>query len=129
MLRTVEASSEQRRIIMNADTPSRRLVLRGALAVGCGLCLPLVLSGCDSKPGVGSQPSGTASPGASAAVEPAASGASRKATQAGVQYQLKPKGEQKCSNCRHFIAASNTCMLVDGQISPEAWCVIWAKLA
>lgn len=46
-----------------------------------------------------------------------------------MQYQLQPKGEQKCGNCRHFIVASNTCMLVDGQISPEAWCIIWAKVA
>lgn len=115
---------------MNTDIPSRRLVLRGALAAGCGLCLPLLLSGCDSKPGAGSQPASAAPPSPStAAAEPAAAGASRKATQAGVQYQLQPKGEQKCSNCRNFIAASNGCVLVDGQISPEAWCIIWAKLA
>jgi len=112
---------------MNADIPSRRLVLRGALAVGCGLCLPIALSGCDSKPSASSQPAGTAPPGPSAAAEPAAPAANRKATQAGVQYQLQPKGEQKCGNCRHFVAATNTCMLVDGQISPEAWCIIWAK--
>lgn len=109
---------------MNADLPSRRLVLRGVLAAGCGLCLPLLLSACDAKPGASSPPSGAAPPSPSAAA-----GAGRKAAQAGVQYQLQPKGEQKCSNCRHFIAASNTCALVDGQISPEAWCVIWAKLA
>lgn len=108
---------------MNADIPSRRLVLRGALAIGCGLCLPIALSGCDSKPGAGSPPSGAASPGS------AAPAAAIKATQAGVQYQLQAKGEQKCSNCRHFIAAANTCVLVDGQIIPEAWCIIWAKLA
>ena len=116
---------------MNTDIPSRRLALRGALALGCGLCLPIVLSGCDSKPGAGSRPAGAAPTGTpAAAAEPAAaSGGSRKATQAGVQYQPKPKGEQKCSNCRHFIAASNTCVLVDGEISPEAWCIIWAKLA
>lgn len=108
---------------MNADIPSRRLVLRGALAAGGGLCLSLLLSGCDSKPGAGSQPAGAAPP--SAAAPPA----QMKAKQSGVQYQLTPKGEQKCSNCRHFIAASNSCVLVDGQISPEAWCIIWAKLA
>ena len=108
---------------MNADIPYRRLVLRGALAVGCGLCLPLLLSGCDSKPGASSPPSRAAPP--SAAAPPA----QMKAKQTGVQYQLTPKGEQKCSNCRHFIAASNTCALVEGQISPEAWCIIWAKLA
>jgi len=49
--------------------------------------------------------------------------------QANVQYQLQPKGEQKCGNCLHFIAESKACKLVDGQISPEAWCVIWAKMA
>jgi hypothetical protein len=113
MLQTIEASSEPRRSIMNADIPSRRLVLRGVLAAGCGLCLPLVLSGCDSKPGAGSPPAGAVpSSPAAAAAEPAASG-SKKATQAGVQYKLQPKGEQKCSNCRHFIAASNL-HLVDG---------------
>lgn len=37
---------------MNADIPfSRRRVLRGALALAGGVCLPLVLSGCDSGPG------------------------------------------------------------------------------
>lgn len=114
---------------MNADIPSRRLVLRGVLAAGCGLCLPLVLSACDSKPGAGSAPAGAASSGPGpATAEPAATGA-KKATQAGVQYQPQPKGEQKCSNCRHFVAASNSCVLVEGQISPDAWCIIWAKLA
>ena len=117
---------------MNADLPSRRLVLRGALVLGGGLGLSLVLPGCDSKPGASSPPTGAASPSpapvAAVAAVPAASTV-KKATQAGVQYQLKPKGEQKCGNCRHFVAASNTCVLVDGQISPEAWCIIWAKLA
>ncbi len=116
---------------MNADIPSRRLVLHGALAAACGLCLPIALSGCDSKPGGGSSaPSGAAPavPPRKAEESSAATGA-MKATQAGVQYQMKPKGEQKCGNCRHFVAASNTCALVAGQISPEAWCIIWAKLA
>ncbi|MDZ4254815.1 MAG: hypothetical protein U1A72_19765 [Sulfuritalea sp.] len=116
---------------MNADIPSRRLVLRGALAVGCSLCLPIALSGCDSQPGGGaSAPAGAAPAGpARTAEDSSAATGAMKATQAGVQYQLKPKGEQKCGNCRHFIAASNTCVLVAGQISPEAWCIIWAKLA
>jgi len=48
---------------------------------------------------------------------------------ANVQYQLQPKGEQKCGNCANFIAESNTCKQVDGQISPEGWCVIWTKKA
>jgi len=29
----------------------------------------------------------------------------------------------------NFIAESKTCKLVDGQISPEGWCSLWAKKA
>lgn len=103
--------------MMNEETPSRRVVLRGALAAGCGLWLP-VLPGCDSKSG--------ANPAASVA-SPSAAPATTKAPQASVQYQAQPKGEQKCDGCLHFVAASNTCMVVDGPISPEGWCAIWAK--
>jgi hypothetical protein len=46
-----------------------------------------------------------------------------------VQYQQQPKGEQKCSACTHFIADSKTCKLVEGQINPEGWCVLWVKLS
>jgi hypothetical protein len=52
-----------------------------------------------------------------------------KSSQASVQYQAQPKGEQKCSNCMHFIAGSNTCKRVDGQVSPQGWCIIWANAA
>ena len=44
-----------------------------------------------------------------------------------MQYQTQPKGEQKCSGCMHFIAESNTCKLVEGQISPDGWCTLWAQ--
>ena len=113
---------------METQDMSRRNVLRGALAVGCGLCLPIVLSGCDSKksasPSIeapGGAPPNTASTANSAA--PA------KVPQANVQYQAQPKGDQKCSTCVNFIAASNTCKLVDGQISPDGWCSLWTKKA
>jgi len=113
---------------MEEDTQPRRLVLRGALAVGCGLLLPAALFGCDSKKGetsAGAAPAG--SPAASAdAAAPAAPG---KVAQASVQYQAQPKGEQKCSNCVNFIAESNTCKLVEGQISPDGWCSLWAQKA
>ncbi len=46
-----------------------------------------------------------------------------------MQYQAQPKGEQKCSGCLNFIAESNTCKLVDGQISPDGWCSLWVKKA
>ena len=116
---------------MNADILPRRLVLRRALAVACSLCLPIALSACDSKPdGGGSSPSGAApaSPPRNPGEASAATGAV-KAKQAAVQYQAQPKREQKCGICRHFIAESKSCHLVEGPISPEAWCILWAKPA
>jgi hypothetical protein len=88
---------------MKKEEMSRRVLLRGALAVGCGLWVPIVLS--------------------------AAAPAAKKVPKANVQYQTRPKGEQKCGLCVHFIAESNTCKLVDGQISPESWCSLWTKKA
>lgn len=115
---------------MKEETPSRRTMLRGALAVGCAWWMPVVLSGCDSKKGAapsGAAPTGSpASPPASSA-NAAAPAAAGKAPQASVQYQTKPKGEQKCGKCQHFIAESNTCKLVDGQISPEGWCQLFSQ--
>ncbi|MCK9387989.1 MAG: hypothetical protein M0Q22_06295 [Sulfuritalea sp.] len=113
---------------MNHEIPSRRRVLRGAFAMGCGLCLPVILSGCDAKPGASSgsavPPAGpTSAPSADAA----APAATKKVPQASVQYQAQPKGDQKCAACTNFIAGSNGCKLVDGQISAEGWCVLWAK--
>lgn len=105
--------------------PSRRAVLRGALAVGCGLLLPAALWGCDSKKGenaTGAAPGGAPATGMDAAA-PAASG---KSSQASVQYQAQPKGDQQCGGCLHFMADSNTCKVVEGTISPDGWCTLWA---
>lgn len=104
--------------------PSRRGVLRGALVVGCGFWVPIALSGCDSSKDAGQTSS------APAASPPTSSGsgapsANAKATQASVQYQAQPKDGKKCADCQHFIAASNACALVEGQISPDGWCTIW----
>ncbi len=87
---------------MKNGIPTRRFVLRGAVAVGCGLCLPVIFSG------------------------KANSQATKKMPQANVQYQTKPKDERNCGNCANFIAASKTCKLVEGQVSPEGWCNLWA---
>ncbi len=113
--------------MMKEEILRRRVVLRGVLAVGCSLFIPVVLSGCDSKKGTdstSSAPAGT--PGTSA---DSAAPAAKKVSQASVQYQFQPKGEQKCGNCMNFIAESSTCKLVDGQISPSGWCILWAKKA
>ncbi len=52
---------------------------------------------------------------------------SAKASQASVQYQDKPKGDQQCDNCLHFEAPS-ACKTVEGKISPKGWCAIWVKM-
>lgn len=117
---------QQLSITIRKEIVSRRLVLKSALAVGCGLLLPSLLIGCDSKQGdgaTGAAPSGTPDTGAESPAEPVAPG---KVPQASVQYQTRPKGAQKCSGCVHFIAESNTCRMVEGEISPEAWCTLWA---
>lgn len=116
------------------EIPPRRVVLRGALAVGCGLLLPATLFGCDSKKGetsTGAAPAGAPDTPATAPDTRAdtAAPAAAKMSQASVQYQAQPKGEQKCSGCLHFIAESNTCKLVEGGISPDGWCTLWAQKA
>lgn len=93
---------------MTYERPTRRVVLRGALAVGCGLFLPLVSLG---------------------QANAASDDPPKKMSQATVHYQAQPKGDQKCSGCANFIAGTKSCKLVDGQIAPEGWCNVWAKKA
>ena len=106
--------------------PPRRVVLRGALAVGCGLLLPAALFGCDSKKGENAT---GAAPAGEPASSPDAAAPAGKSSQASVQYQAQPKGEQKCDGCLHFIAESTTCKVVEGQISPDGWCILWVPTA
>jgi hypothetical protein len=41
-------------------------------------------------------------------------------------YKDSPNGDQKCANCRTF-TPPNACRRVEGNISPNGWCRIWAK--
>lgn len=82
---------------MSIENPSRRTVLRGFLATGLALCLPNL-----------------------------SHAATNKLTKAQAHYQDQPKGDQKCSNCRNFIAP-NACAVVEGTISPQGWCVLWVE--
>ena len=123
---TIEVSSKEE-CRMKEEMLARRVVLRGALAVGCGLLLPIIFSGCDSNKGANS--SSSAPTGAAADTSSAAPASTSKASQASVNYQTQPKGEQKCEGCINFIADSNTCRLVDGQVSADGWCILWAKKA
>jgi hypothetical protein len=118
--------------IMEDKVLPRRMVLRGALAVGCGLLLPTIFSGCDSKKSVESNssvPESSSTNSASSNTSSAVPASTGKVSQASVQYQAQPKGEQNCSGCINFIADSKSCKLVDGQISPNGWCILWAKKA
>ena len=112
------------------EVHSRRLVLRGVLAVGCGMVLPAALIGCDSKEGEKSSsaaPAGSSPTNNTGSESAAPTSEVAKAPQQAVQYQTEPKNGQKCDGCMHFIAGSNSCKLVEGQISPDGWCTLWAQ--
>ena len=49
-----------------------------------------------------------------------------KAAQKAVKYQDTPKGEQSCANCALFEPPSS-CKTVDGTVSPQGWCMVYAK--
>jgi hypothetical protein len=54
--------------------------------------------------------------------------AQQKASQQAMKYQDKPNGEMKCSNCLQFVPP-NGCKVVEGKVSPEGYCIAWAKKA
>ena len=60
---------------------------------------------------------------ASASVRRAA--AQTKISQAAAKYQDTPKGQQNCAVCVNF-QAPNACKFVDGTISPNGWCQLFA---
>lgn len=105
---------------MRTCESQRRNLLRFMAAGGATLCASM-LWGCTDK----QQPAGTAAkpPAAPSSAPPGGSG---KMSQADAQYQGTPKAEQKCSKCVHFIADSNSCKVVEGQISAEGWCKLFA---
>ena len=58
--------------------------------------------------------------------------AEAKGTQAAFKYQGTPKNGQKCSLCKFFTkgssaTANGSCSLVAGTISPNGWCIAYAK--
>ncbi len=56
------------------------------------------------------------------------SAAEAKMAQAAVKYQPDPKDGHQCDGCNFFVAP-NSCKMVDGDISPTAWCALWVKKA
>ena len=108
---------------MKTCEPQRRNLLRFMAVGGATLCAPMMW-GCKDK----QQPAGTTEK-PSAAASSAPSGGSGKIKQAEAQYQSMPKADQKCGKCVQFIAESNSCKVVEGQISAEGWCKLFAAKA
>ena len=64
--------------------------------------------------------------GAAAVIGSSTPALAAKAPQKAVKYQDTPKGEQRCENCALFEAPSS-CKTIDGTISPQGWCIVYAK--
>jgi hypothetical protein len=112
MSRNIKETAPEETCMARNEILSRRTVLRGALIAGCCLIAPVTLLGACSK--------GTES-GAPTLPE--------KLPKADVKYQDLPKGAQTCSNCMQFNSAKKTCNRVEGPVSPEGWCILWARNA
>ena len=52
----------------------------------------------------------------------------KKAQQKAVMYQTSPKNGKQCSDCQHFEAPSS-CRIVDGEIVPNGYCILFSKKA
>jgi len=54
--------------------------------------------------------------------------AQQKVSKEQAKYQDTPNEGKKCSECTFFVKP-NACKVVEGDISPEGWCQLWAKAA
>jgi len=50
----------------------------------------------------------------------------QKASKGSMQYRDKPNGDKQCSNCAQFIP-DNGCQIVEGTVTPQAYCIAWQK--
>jgi hypothetical protein len=50
----------------------------------------------------------------------------QKASKESMQYRDKPNGDKQCNNCAQFIP-NNSCQIVEGTVSPQAYCSAWQK--
>lgn len=51
-----------------------------------------------------------------------------KLSQQTAKYQNHPNNGQDCDDCQHF-RPPNSCQLVEGNIDPHGWCMLFAKKA
>ena len=63
--------------------------------------------------------------GGTVAALAASSPAAAKTAQKAAHYQTTPKGKASCANCAQFIAPKS-CKVVDGDVSPSGWCLMYA---
>ncbi len=56
------------------------------------------------------------------------SSAEAKMAQTAVKYQTTPKDGKQCDACNFFVAP-NSCKMVDGEIAPTGYCLLWVKKA
>jgi hypothetical protein len=49
-----------------------------------------------------------------------------KVPKSAMKYQDQPNGDKKCSNCMQFMPP-DSCKVVEGKISPNGYCIAWAK--
>ena len=60
-----------------------------------------------------------------ASLAPTLAMASSKESQKLARYQPTPKGKASCASCAQF-RGPDACAIVDGTISPSAWCILYA---
>lgn len=68
---------------------------------------------------------GVALVAASGAICTRAAAQTAKISKEQAKYQDKPNGAQRCDGCAQFVAPDG-CKIVDGKISPSAWCMLYA---
>lgn len=52
----------------------------------------------------------------------------KKAQEKAVMYQPTPKNGKECDQCQHF-QAPNSCRIVEGEIAPTGYCILFSKKA
>lgn len=65
---------------------------------------------------------------AAVAARPEPAAAVIKISKTAVAYQDHPEGDMRCGKCRQFVAP-DSCKMVDGVISPQGFCRIFAPLS
>jgi hypothetical protein len=121
------ANIDADRTLAEGAVGSRRTLLRGMLGAGCSLLLPAALMGCESQAHGDAADAGRGpdTAAAAAAADADTTRVTAKMSQESVAHQTQPRDGQQCDGCLHFVAASNTCQVVEGAIGPDNWSNMW----